>query len=360
MSQEVAPTIEQMQYIEMAHSVPYFNRNYFMKATEAYQFAYQHENTGIYRSAFRYQHNNKELNKDGYLFADFYMDFDKEGELEAAREDLMHVVWTMSQPLSYKLPPEAFRVYFSGKKGFHLIIPYLYLGIKPAKGLDELFRWIATGFYQESMHETIDLVVYESRRMWRLENSIHQETGLYKIPLELKEAQHLSIEEIQELAKSPRMIKYPKPYFVPSANKEYLREARRMIEYKQEEYERFKNYKPQRQFSEDNIPEYVQQLIDEGPIKNYRNETIAALTSFYMQLGYSEEDILDIMLDWNQGSVPSREVKTTVHSVYYNKYIYSKRRLKALAEKDMSLLVKDLPKVKETPPWKRDIAKGEG
>ena len=78
-----------------------------------------------------------------------------------------------------------------------------------------------------------------------------------------------------------------------------------------------------------------------------------------MQLGYSEEDILDIMLDWNQGSVPSREVKTTVHSVYDNKYIYSKRRLKALAEKDMSLLVKDLPKVKETPPWKRDIVKGE-
>lgn len=355
LGQEKIPTIEDMKYIEMGHSEPYFQRNFFVEPKDSYAFANHHNNIGIYRSAYRYNVANNDDVYDSYLFSHFYMDFDSEEDIELAREDLLFVIWKMNLKTTYGLPLESFRIYFSGKKGFHLLIPYEYLGIKPSKYLDRLFKWIAGGLYLESVNETIDLVVYEKRRLWRLENTKHPGTNLYKIPLEYKEVINLTIEEIQELAKKPRVIKYPEPKYIDSANKEYLREAKEMIEQERIEAERFKNYKPQKQFDKDNIPDYIQQMLDEGPIKNYRNETVAGLTSFYMQIGYSEEEIYQEMLAWNQGSLSDSEIKTTVSSIFKRKLIYSKKRLKALADKDMTGTITGLPKRNKTPIWKKDI-----
>src|SRR5574344_1429729 len=296
LSQEKIITQKDMKYLEMGHSYPYFNRNYFIEKEDIDKFSTEHNNEGIYRSAYYYNTNNKEEIKDSYLFSDFYMDFDNEENPELAKEDLLYVIWRMHYKLSYNLPIEAFRIYFSGKKGFHLIIPHQYLGIEPRKDLDNVFRWIAAGLQEEVPNETIDMVVYERRRLWRLENSKHIDTR---------------------------------------------------------EKERYKNYVPKEKvFDLDNLPDYITQLLEEGPIIRFRNETAAALTSFYLQVGYNEDETLEAIMNWNNNSLPKNEVKATVHSVFKNKFIYSKKRFQALANKDLSV-VKTPIRQKQKPIWKK-------
>lgn len=337
----IPPTINEMTYLEMGHSEPYFNRNYFMTQDKMQAFAHEHNYRGIYRSAFRYNTTNVEdIKNAGYLFADLFFDFDSD-TIYNAQQDILQVIYNMHVPDIYRLPKEAFHIFFSGKKGFHLIIPHEYLGIRPHPHLDKLFKWIATGFQQESIFDTIDTVIYERRRLWRMENTIHPSTGLYKIPITYPELQTLSIEEIQALATQPRYLNYPEPYLVEKARKRYLKEAKDMQDFNETQKKRFENYVPKPIFSKEEIPDYVQKLIDEGPIEGYRNETIAALSSLYFQLGYSFEEAYDSLLDWSQGSLPEHEVKATVKSIFDSELIYGKRRFKALAEKDMTLLARD-------------------
>lgn len=342
-----------MKYLEMGHSYPYFNRNYFIEKEDIDNFSTEHNNEGIYRSAYYYNTNDKEEIKDSYLFSDFYMDFDNEENPELAKEDLLYVIWRMHYKLSYNLPIEAFRIYFSGKKGFHLIIPHQYLGIEPRKDLDNVFRWIAAGLQEEVPNETIDMVVYERRRLWRLENSKHIDTKLFKIPIEYKELVNLSLEKIKELAKKPRKLIYPEPTFSVSANKIYLKEIKELEESVTREKERYKNYVPKEKvFDLDNLPDYITQLLEEGPVVGFRNETAAALTSFYLQVGYNEDETLEAIMNWNNNSLPKNEVKATVHSVFKNKFIYSKKRFQALADKDLSV-IKTPIRQKQKPIWKK-------
>lgn len=322
-------------YYEMGHALPTFNRNFFMTEDLIPEFRKQHQNKGLYRSAYGY-YDIANL-KTSPLIADFYMDFDSKEDVELAREDIKLVIWQMHQDLTYGLPIEAFRIYFSGMKGFHLIIPREYLGIKAHPQLDNLFKWIALGFFEQSFNETVDLVVYERRRLFRLENSQHQKTGLYKIPLQYHELLSFSLEEIHELAKQPRqLINYPKPELINKANKMYLKEAKAYVDYEKEQAERFKNYKNVTTFKRGEIPEYIERILQEGPVEGTRNETAAGLASFFMQQGLTQEETWQELVNWNQGSLKESSLRATMYSIYRGKHTYGKRRLQALADHDLT------------------------
>lgn len=321
-------------YIEMGYvgekydGTSFFSRNHFGVVQDIPAMREQQKNTGLYRSAFMYD------NMDPYnsnLFANFYMDFDSEEDLELARQDLLYVIWRMSLKIGFGLPMEAFHIYFSGKKGFHLLIPWQYFGIEPHANLDRIFRWVAEDLHRESMNQTIDLVIYEKRRLYRMENTIHTDTGLYKIPLQYEEAAHFSMAEIQSLAKTNRYIRYLEPSLVPSAAAKWQKYVEEYNDYlnKKKTFTRTKDYAPL-----ENIPDYVQKLIAEGPVKGQRNETAAALTSFWKRQGFEREQVWDLLLEWNNGSLTNNELQTTMDSILKRDLNYSMNRLKALSEGD--------------------------
>lgn len=337
-------------YLEMAHGwvgkdgSPGFTRNHYGTREMVNPYREKYQNNGLYRSAFFYD------NLDPYnsnLFANFYMDFDHEEELEKAREDLLFVIWKLHLESGFNLPMDAFHIYFSGKKGFHLLIPWVYLGIMPHAKLDRIFRWIGEDLNDQSLNRTIDLVVYEKRRLYRLENSIHQDTGLYKIPLQYDEAANFSIEQIQKLAKKNRFIQYKQPHLVADAANEYYRYVDEMNEFERQKQARFKGSKGASTIPKDQVPEYVQELIDEGPVQGMRNETAAALTSFWNRQELSREEIWDNLVDWNQGSLPERELETTMNSILNKGLTYGLSRLKSLAEGDANYDSYDRDKFKQ-------------
>lgn len=337
-------SVEDFKYVELGYAYKLnasdddfkgFRRNLFGEVGIIPEVRKAQNNTGLYKTVFYYNE------KDPYnssLYGDFFMDFDSEDKISLAKEDLLYSVWFLHLKMGFNLPMEAFHIYFSGNKGFHLIVPAEYFGYSPNNRLDEYFKWIANEINYRSPNKTLDLGIYERRRLFRLENSIHQSSGLYKIPLHYDELVNLSVGEIESLASNPRMIHYPEPTLIPQAKKEW--------EYYVNDYHVFRQMQKGKVGQSPTIvkgetPDVVQEIIDRGPVKGLRNETLAALTSFYKNQGYNKEEILNLLLEWNNGSTTEREVKTTMNSILNKDLNYGLSRFKSLAEGEIASYEED-------------------
>jgi len=92
------------------------------------------------------------------------------------------------------------RFYFSGAKGFHVMIPTAYLQAEPSVDIHKRFRKIAIHLANGI---NIDTSIYDKTRIFRLPNTINTKTGLHKIELYSFEAMSLDIPKILDQAREP-------------------------------------------------------------------------------------------------------------------------------------------------------------
>jgi hypothetical protein len=166
-------------------------------------------NRGLYTSVF--QHHRPALGSA--QLASLYLDLDAPGEPERVLEDVRRVVGF----LLTRVPAEGLRIYFSGSKGFHVEVEAVVLGIVPEKKLADVFRRVVGRVARELELSTVDYHVYDGRRMWRLPDSRHQKSGLFKIHL-LPEELEKSFDYLAELARFPRWFVPPPQVQDRSAN----------------------------------------------------------------------------------------------------------------------------------------------
>jgi hypothetical protein len=175
--------------------------------------AYMQKNgqTGIYTSVWQYNTNSLNSIKLGPL----YFDLDSE-DADLSRQECLRLV----QYLNRYIPREGIRTFFTGSKGFHVECEPVCLGINPGNHLSALFRYIATDLKDKLSLTTLDFAVYDERRMWRLPNTKHQFTGLYKIHLNDDQLRE-TIDEIRGLATSRIDLDVPEQTFNAKANEWY-------------------------------------------------------------------------------------------------------------------------------------------
>jgi hypothetical protein len=104
------------------------------------------------------------------------------------------------------IDPRILQIYFSGSKGFHLQIPSDLFGDTTVDSQHELcyrFKWI-----MQQLNHPVDMAIYKTNMLWRIPNTPHEKTGLFKIPLPYHELCSLSIDDIRKLAESPRDISW--------------------------------------------------------------------------------------------------------------------------------------------------------
>lgn len=105
-----------------------------------------------------------------------------------------------------------------------MIIPGEILGIQPRKDLNGIFKSIAEQIKTFSIHKTVDLKIYDNKRLFRVPNTINSSTGLYKIMLTPDELINLTEQDIKNLAKQPRNLTLKdKPVYNPMAGNQYLK-----------------------------------------------------------------------------------------------------------------------------------------
>lgn len=304
-----------------------FKRNVYINYNQLSQFIKNSNIIDAYCTAYLY--DSKEIDKAN-LYGSLYLDFDDSKNLNNAREDAIHTLSYFK--IVYKIMPEQIKIFFSGHKGFHLIIPKEILGIKPCKNLNEIFKSIAEQVNNFSIHKTVDLSIYDNRRLFRIPNTIHGETNLYKIMLTPKELLSLSEQEIMNLAKQPRYLNINiNRDFNPIAGNQYLQAVKTYEDNLKNSNKRNKGFRYRKKLNI--VPECIKTILENGAEQGTRNITIACLTSFYKESGKTFDEIIDIISEWNsrnQKPTPEREMKTTIKSIFYSEKTYGCTTLQTL------------------------------
>ena len=121
-----------------------------------------------------------------------YWDFDSVDNLDQAKQDAEVLCARLVKV--YGLEPSNVALFFSGKKGFQVEVNFK----------DELFTPTQVKNVCLNVGEglsTLDRQIYNANRILRLPLSKHQDTGLYKTPLDFTGLSEATIDEIKEAAK---------------------------------------------------------------------------------------------------------------------------------------------------------------
>lgn len=129
-----------------------------------------------------------------------YFDVDN-SDLQKALHDTKELLVRIIS--KYGVSRHVVKMFFSGKKGFHIGIPAEIVG---GINADSRVPYQVQRFVSKVAEdiESADLSIYNPNRFFRVPNSRHEASGLYKIPLSGKELVKGSLDTILELAKNPR------------------------------------------------------------------------------------------------------------------------------------------------------------
>ncbi len=151
-------------------------------------------------------------NYEGPSFSDYLpFDFDNRDYLSVAHQMALEFVEYLKT--MFEVTPESLLYFFSGNKGFHIYLPIeLFGNVNPARNLHAILKRVALLLWSE---DKMDTSIYDQNRLFRIPNSKHQTSGLYKVQLRPKEFYNFTVAEIKTLAKQPRKLFRPE---IPEAN----------------------------------------------------------------------------------------------------------------------------------------------
>jgi hypothetical protein len=237
----------------------------------------------------------------------------------------------------WRLDPNALQIYFSGAKGFHLMLDSRAFGkMVPALSwpmvFDALRRHIAQQL-PERLREVVDLSIKDRMRLWRLPNTVHEKSKLYKIILAHAELENLNADEIREIAKYPRALTLTdKTGLVSRVEVEENRAANALLRRVQHQFKKLTrrpfDYKFRRpaDLTHVEFPCAGAQAIWERHIEpGHRNNCAIRLASELRLLGLSAEECQKKLLEWNDKNdidLPNEELSTVVRSAYQHRFPY--------------------------------------
>lgn len=193
-------------------------RNHYISADDKegmQKWRTEYKNTDVFSSVVFYE---KSDNSSKFVVPLFF-DIDAVNDLIVARESAL-VLSHMLENNAY-IPLDMIEIFFSGYKGFHLVVPLAVFEPPSCNDCLALNKRMAEKA-EESGIRFIDKGVYTLKRIWRLPNSRNGKSGLFKIPLSYEELRDIDIKGIQRLAKTPRpQNSFVTPILIPEVAKWY-------------------------------------------------------------------------------------------------------------------------------------------
>lgn len=294
-----------------ANNNGHFRRNIMIKPKDVNKFRFANDNIGVFCTPYIYSSRDQ---KEAFVISDFYLDLDGE-DLKQVLQDSIRIInylWKL-----YEIKPTDMKFYFSGSKGIHIMIPKEIFDIQYRPDLNTIFKLMAEEIKTNTSSNTIDTKIYDKRRLFRLPNSVHEKSRLYKIPLTIEEIVNQDIKAIYKMAESPRAILYTEPVLIKAAANNFTSYSRRTV--------RPKNViKRPINVDESYTPPCIENILNNITKMGSRNDSLAALTSFYYQKHYSLDTVVEMVSNWGSKNcdppIEEQEIITTVNSMYHNGY----------------------------------------
>lgn len=159
-----------------------------------------------YTTYFRYdedmkQHVDETKSVKGFLGKAYspWIPFDIDSDnLRIAHAEAMKLLVQINK---YKVSLKNCKIYFSGSKGFHIMLPSALVGVEPGEDIHLKFRKFAKRIGNGIK---LDMSIYDKVKLFRLPNTINTKSGKYKIQLRHFEMESMNSQDIFELATTQR------------------------------------------------------------------------------------------------------------------------------------------------------------
>lgn len=307
-----------------------FSRGHYIPYRTVSGFIENRNRYSVFCSAYRY--NITDITKSD-LYGDLYLDFDSVNGFDKVRTDALTALSYLK--IVYHINENQVRVYYSGNKGVHIIVPAKILGIEPMPLLNGVFKTIALSIKSFTPNKTVDTQIYDNKRMFRIPNTIHEKSKLYKIPITSEELRKLSEDEIKALAQQPRDIQLNSLHETNNIAQKQFQRAVEEYFVLDKEMKKDKRFKSKYNFT----PPCIQYILENGAVEGQRNITIACLTGFCKNSGKSLNETIEFISEWNSKNVKptgQQEMKTTIKSIFMGEKIYGCSTLKLISTCDES------------------------
>lgn len=306
-----------------------FSRGNFIPYQAVCEWSSSRNRDSVFSSAYRYTVADADKST---LYGDFYLDFDDADSFENVREDAIRTFSYLK--VVYHIPEEMLKIYFSGNKGVHIIVPADILGIEPMPVLNGVFKHIAVNMKAYSPHKTLDTKIYDNKRMFRIPNTRHEKSRLYKIPITAQELRSMPYEDIKQMAAVPREgIYFQKPVSVNNiARGQFQKDIQEFLAFDKES-RKDRKYQSKYNFT----PPCIKMILENGAQEGERNITIACLAGFYKNSGKSLDETTEAIEEWNSKNVKptgSNELRKTVRSIFLGSKTFGCSTLKTITQCD--------------------------
>lgn len=330
-----------MAWVEFAENIQTGQKSFFRRhivtEQEYSQIEQAHRErkqiTDIYHSIFKYScadPNDTSLQIYGPLYLDFDVQ-DIETQYPMLVKQVKHAIAKLYS--DFQIPVEFFQIYFSGNKGFHIILDPIIFNLQYMDPivLTNTYRRIVEDIPSRKETSCLDTQIYDKRRVFRITNSKNSKSGLYKIPLKYDQIPE-TWDAMKNLAMQPKEEAIVPVEIVPQA----VRKLREYIEYRKPQeskrYVRYHSIKP-KMFP---CTEYLLNKVTVG--QGHRNIVTIALASGLFGAGYSTEEVTDMVQTWNLKNnppLPEHEIHSTVLSA--RKMSANNRRYGCTTYKELDL-----------------------
>ncbi|SFR15353.1 DnaB-like helicase C-terminal domain-containing protein [Desulfoscipio geothermicus] len=276
--------------------------------------------TDCYRTVYRYpeafkQHFENKKTVAGYqgpVYADLFpIDIDDEN-LEQAHDNARRVLDRLAA--AYDVDLQQVKCFFSGAKGFHIMIPTSMFGCYASPRLPVGFKKMAAALLQGINY---DSSIYDTVRLFRLSNTINSKTGLYKIPLYAMEILHKETADILELAKEPRTIE---PVDEISYNSQLAELFQKSIREEKKD-----DRLPAGALTKPKDAKLCYYAIMDGVGQGMRDNCALRLAVYWRKQGLADDMIMGIMRAWNQRNSPplkEKDIEKAIHQAIERPYDY--------------------------------------
>jgi hypothetical protein len=243
----------------------------------------------------------------------------------------------------FNLSDKDIELYFSGSKGFHILVSHSIFGFEPSRDINKQYKKIAIDLKTYTVNKSVDTKIYDNKRLFRVPNTINHKTGLYKVPISYDKIKEInSFEELRKYASSKKPM-MPRIYkFNPKARLAFDE----MIERIDSEEKAKVNTKLAKEFIQrKELLPCVQYILNHGAAKGNRNNSTVALANSLFQVGKEYGEVLEIISYWNatknEDPLDDSEIRTTVQSAYNN--AQANRYYGCTMFKDLDVCVKGCP-----------------
>lgn len=331
----------QCKYIEIGGKVNgVFKRNILIESSKKEETLKKYDFTDTYSTVYSYDNKNQDL---ANIVAPLYIDLDindLEKDYDKLRKDVLLLIRKLKTV--FHLQEDNIQIFFSGSKGYHIIVPYEVFGIEPSKDLNDRYKLIVTELKSYTITKSIDTRIYDSKRLFREPNTINTKTGLYKVYMTIDQVRDFSYDDLINRARTPQATVEPNKEYNPKADEA----LNAMVNELKERQKKTINHKVARQMLQNKeLLPCVKYILQNGAQKGGRNNTAMALASALFQRNEDRAYVEQIMDTWNRTKLdeplPERELELTVRSAFNN--VNDGRRYGCGAFIDMGICVKGCP-----------------